>query len=135
MVSQYNYKSPKGEVNSGIPIVETAGYIPAKIQIENMILAGQRLSDYRREMYDFGYDEPDDETFDDPTRHPNFDMADASAYMRRLRAQTLATESSKNVEEASVSDKEVKNVIKQGQAEKMASEADIAVSGNEGGTR
>lgn len=56
--------------------VETAGYIPAQKQIENMIAAGRRLQDYRREQFDFNPGEEIDEDFYDPTRNKNFDMAD-----------------------------------------------------------
>ena len=57
---------------------EQAGYIPPQIQIENMILAGERLNQTRKEMYDFSSaDEIDEDAFD-PTRRGNFDLADAS---------------------------------------------------------
>ena len=57
---------------------EQAGYIPPQTQIENMILAGERLNQTRKEMYDFSSaDEIDEDAFD-PTRRGNFDLADAS---------------------------------------------------------
>lgn len=64
------------EVNSGEIKVDKLGYLPAKKRIENMMLAGQRLKDYRQSQYDF----PDgkiDVNFVDPTRQPGYDMADA----------------------------------------------------------
>lgn len=64
------------EINSGEIKVDSLGYIPAKKRIENMMLAGQRLKDYRQSTYDF----PDgkiDTKFNDPTRSPSYDMADA----------------------------------------------------------
>lgn len=57
---------------------ETAGYIPPKVQIENMILAGKRLEQARKEAYDFGPDDEVDYGFHDPTRDTGFDLADAS---------------------------------------------------------
>lgn len=58
------YKRPKDnpEMNSGIELVETEGYLPADVQIMDMISAGIRLGEYRREAYDFGDGEnvPDD---------------------------------------------------------------------------
>jgi len=59
-------------------LVEIAGYIPAKQRIENIMLAGKRLAEARSELYDFKPGEEIDENFSDPTRSPNFDMADAS---------------------------------------------------------
>lgn len=63
------------EQNSGEEIVETSGYMPTQQRIEQMILAGQRLDQARRESYDF--DGEIEEDFYDPTRDPNYDMADA----------------------------------------------------------
>lgn len=74
----YNRKSSPPEINSGKSQTEKAGYIPAKIRIENMMLAGQRLVAHRAEMYDFGTGvEPDEDYPIDPTRSKNFDMSDA----------------------------------------------------------
>lgn len=77
----------------GKKIVETAGYISPKKQIENLIMAGERLEAYRSGMYDFPEGKID-EYFDDPTRDPDFDISDASALDRsvynRLRDQELA---------------------------------------------
>ena len=68
---QYEVLDPHSET-------EQAGYIPPQIQIENMILAGERLNQTRKEMYDFSSaDEIDEDAFD-PTRRGNFDLADAS---------------------------------------------------------
>ena len=83
------YKRPEANPEKMDPHSKTekAGYIPAKIQIENMIMAGQRLGDYRREMYDFGAEDKVDEDFMDPTRNPNYDMADASQDMMQIKAE------------------------------------------------
>lgn len=73
-----NYRTfPKVyKILSNERITESAGYITAKQRIENMILAGQRLVEFRKEQFDF----PDkiDENFSDPTRDKNFDLADAT---------------------------------------------------------
>lgn len=63
-------------------MTERAGYIPARTQIEQLINAGVRLDQYRKEAFDFGPGEDVDPDFSDPTRDPNFDMADASALAR-----------------------------------------------------
>lgn len=93
------------EMNDGETITEVQGYIPAKKQIENLLTAGARLSAYRRELYDFGPGDEVPEGFEDPTRSPNFDMADASALgeavERRLRAQAKAAKEAVAKEQAS----------------------------------
>ena len=84
----YRYQNPP-ESNSGIDITERAGYIPAKMRIEQMILAGQRLRSFRAEQFDF----PDgkiDESFFDPTRSVNFDLADGTMLEVELQARIEA---------------------------------------------
>lgn len=73
-----HFKRPKDvkEINSGEQITETAGYIPADVQIQDMIAAGMRLGEYRREMYDFDANEKIPEDFMDPTRVPGVDVVD-----------------------------------------------------------
>nr|WAE43507.1 MAG: hypothetical protein [Microviridae sp.] len=74
------------EKNSGEMITEQAGYIPPHIQIEDMMLAGQRLQQARAERFDFPDGKVDD-TFIDPTRKSNFDLADASAIAMETEAR------------------------------------------------
>ena len=57
---------------------ESAGYIPADVQINMFIEAGRRLDKARIEAYDFGPNEEVPEDFIDPTRSGDFDLADAS---------------------------------------------------------
>lgn len=75
-----NYEPPEVdfEKNSGEKKVEKAGYMPAEVQIFQMIQAGQRLGEARKEMFDFAPGQEVDEDVFDPTRSPGFDMADAS---------------------------------------------------------
>lgn len=87
--TQYTHKSSPPENNSGKTLVERAGYISAQKRIENMILAGQRLVDYRKSQFDFEGDKIDFD-FDDPTRNPNFDMADASQLKYQAEANLAA---------------------------------------------
>ena len=75
--TKYTHEKSPGEINLGKNLVEKAGYIPAQARIENMILAGQRLVEHRKEMYDFSDGNDIDETFSDPTRSKNYDLADA----------------------------------------------------------
>jgi len=81
-----------GEKNSGEIITESAGYIPAKIQIENLIDAGMRLIQSRRENFDYGNDDQISENITDPNRIPNFDMADASALIKGLEQTKIEKE-------------------------------------------
>lgn len=75
--TRYTHEKSFPEVNIGKRLVEKAGYIPAKDRIENMILAGQRLIEHRMSMYDFDSNKELDESYYDPTRSKNFDLADA----------------------------------------------------------
>jgi len=75
--TRYTHEKSFPETNLGKRLVEKAGYIPAKDRIENMILAGQRLIEHRMSMYDFDSNKELDESYYDPTRSKNFDMADA----------------------------------------------------------
>lgn len=82
---QGNYKDfpkTKEKVNN-TNIVERQGYIPAKVRIEAIMQAGERLREFRREQFDF--EEGDiDEEFNDPTRVKGFDMADATQMQLQL---------------------------------------------------
>lgn len=80
-------KKPVKEINDGETVVDMAGYIPAKAQIESLIMAGQRLVDHRRQLYDFAPDQQVDEDFIDPTRSRGFDMADASTMADDVNAR------------------------------------------------
>lgn len=97
------FKRPKNspEINSGEEIVEKDGYIPADVQIGNMINAGIRLGEYRREKYDYSYDEevPDDaldpRAFTDPV-----DAQRALDYVNgKIKAQAKAAEEAAKVVE------------------------------------
>jgi hypothetical protein len=99
-VTPYNYFPPLPEENGGEMVTEQAGYIPPKVQIENMILAGQRLSEYRREMYDFSSEEEDDGEFVDPTRRPNFDLVDATELVRNASESLKKSAAKKKAEKA-----------------------------------
>lgn len=87
--TQYNTKPSPPELGGGEKLVETAGYIPAHKQIENLLMAGQRLFAARTEMYDFPYGEID-EDFNDPTRSGNFDLADATQISLQMEAKARA---------------------------------------------
>lgn len=88
----------KGDPTGGPKLVETAGYISAKQRIENLILAGQRLDEYRYQMYDDDGEKFDeDNTFIDPTRSSNYDLADA--FQDAVKVQSRLKEQSVKVKE------------------------------------
>lgn len=73
-----NHVPYKGQKNNGPKLVETAGYIPTKIQIENMMIAGFRLDQARKLIYDYESQNEQMEAYQmDPTRRPGYDPADA----------------------------------------------------------
>ena len=85
---QYEVIDPHSET-------EQAGYIPPQIQIENMILAGERLNQSRKEQYDFASADEIDEDAYDPTRSGNFDLADASQASLRIQDSLLEQEAAR----------------------------------------
>lgn len=87
------------EVNSGELITEVAGYIPAQVQIEDMIMAGARLDASRAERFDFASEEEVDESFEDITRSSNFDMADAAQIRNELVAKAEVSEKNRKENE------------------------------------
>jgi len=95
LYTQHRRPPKHPEQNDGLTITESAGYIPSKTQIENLINAGKRLVEWRKEMYDFPEDNDVDESYEDPTRGPGYDLSDASrdskAVADRLRAQAAAS--------------------------------------------
>lgn len=88
--THYTREFHKGETNSGELIVETAGYIPPKKQIEGFMLAGVRLREARAEQYDFKPGEPDN-GFNDPTRNVGYDLADASQDLMNIKPMEPGT--------------------------------------------
>lgn len=66
---------------------ETAGYIAPDVQIMNIIEAGRRLDDYRKEAYDIAPGSDVEDAPIDPTRSGGFDMADASQAKRDLESR------------------------------------------------
>lgn len=95
--SEFRKEYPKKyEKVNNKKLVEVAGYIPAKQRIENLMLAGMRLATFRSELYDFQAGEPLDENFTDPTRSPNFDLADAFQISNALEQKKKNVKEQKN---------------------------------------
>lgn len=95
----YTKQASVPEVGSPEILVERSGYISPQKQIENMILAGHRLRDYRASQFDFPDENSIDLRISDPTRSANFDMADATQIqlsaeerIRQLEAELKASQ-------------------------------------------
>lgn len=96
--SKESFKFSPPEQNTGERLIEKAGYIPAQQRIENLILAGQRLSDFRKEQFDFHEQKDIDENFYDSTRNKNYDLADAFQDSLRVEENIKqATEEAKRI--------------------------------------
>lgn len=91
--THYERERQAQEVNDGKTSVDRAGYISAQKRIENIMFAGQRLVQSRREMFDFEGNSFDP-SFSDPTRSPNYDMADA--FQDNLITQERIAKAKKN---------------------------------------
>lgn len=72
----------QAEVPGTQRIVETAGFRTTKQQVNEYLNAGRRLGDYRRMTYDFEDPDKVDEDYEDITRTPGYDPADATADLR-----------------------------------------------------
>lgn len=111
--TKYNAPPIQGEEpGGGKRITESAGYIPAEVQIEEMLLAGKRLGEYRKERYDFAEGEEIPDDFIDPTRAPGFDLAEGSQLemtmkerFKRLKAEMAERKKEKEEAEKEVQDK------------------------------
>lgn len=93
----------KPERNNGKTLVERDGYLSAQKRITNMILAGQRLKDFRtaQERYDFPDGKIDEDAWD-PTRSKNFDLADASQMQYDVRGRLIASQTAREAQEEAI---------------------------------
>jgi len=73
------------EVNSEEDLLDADGYIPAQTQVENLLLAGRNLEEYRREMYEYPDGVKEDDPPMDPSRRRGFDPVDAQHIMQDVR--------------------------------------------------
>ena len=63
--TQYNYSRPESVCNTGPILVETAGFISMREQIDRMMKAGEAYQDWRDRNYGFDYDDVDSEDDDE----------------------------------------------------------------------
>lgn len=101
-----NVEEYKGEPGGGEVITEQSGYIPPQVQIEQMILAGQRLDQARKEMFD-----AEDITEINPLRRPGIDMAEVSQLA--LETQKSLIDQKTKAELKAIDDKKAAEVADQ----------------------
>lgn len=98
----FDKNRPTPEVIEKETIVEQSGYEPADRKIMNMIFAGQRLKEARKEMYDYEGDDDIDLPID-PTRKPGLDLAEASQMLMETQERINAAHLAATVEKTEVS--------------------------------
>lgn len=95
--SAWRYNS-NPEPGGGIRITEQAGYRDAKTQIEQMMIAGERLQAFRREYFDLPEGVGDADI--DPMRKPGIDLAEASQVGRELARRMKEKDTRKKAAQA-----------------------------------
>lgn len=94
LYSSTNRPPSKPNKTGGKKLVETAGYVPTERRINEMILAGRRLSAYREDQFD-SYSTNEDDIPIDPTRKMGLDRADITRMEQelapRLKKKALET--------------------------------------------
>ena len=83
--TKYDRPSYKKEQNKAGTLVNKAGYVSAKIRIENIIDAGRRLIKYREEQYDFNDKNLNLDQPCDPLRSKSVDFADLTILQQRIK--------------------------------------------------
>ena len=103
IVGAYDFEKNRAspEVIEKETIVEQTGYELVDKKIMNMIYAGQRLKEARKEMYDYEGDEDIDLPID-PTRKPGLDLAEASQILMETQERIDAAKLAATVEKTEV---------------------------------
>lgn len=81
----HRYKFPLKEMSDEI-VVERAGYLDTRRQVESIINAGKQLVAYREAYYDSDEQGNIPSGFSDPTREPGYDRIDAYRDAQRAAA-------------------------------------------------
>lgn len=92
--------------------VETAGYLTAEQRISSLIGAGQRLVDYRRQQFDTNEEEPPEYLEPDPTRAPNFDLADSTMIANQLKYNASERAKAQRAEEQRIASQTAQEALK-----------------------
>lgn len=111
VIKMSEYREFNGEQLSSVSEVDTLSYVPFSRQLQSLIDAGKRLVASRR-GYEFDSEDRIPVGYSDPTRVPNFDLADASylqqksdealvnAYNKKLTTKQRLSSKQQNVKEA-----------------------------------
>lgn len=104
-----DYKRLPLEKPKGLSKVETAGYVPAKKKIYELIQAGRQLDQVRKEQFDtVDINVNDDDLEIDKTIDSNYDLADASQDLLELERKAIDKNKEKLEKEKKKKKKEVK---------------------------
>jgi len=88
--TQWNPNLLPPERGGGPILVETSGYRDTQTMISELMLSGARLQAARMEEFDYPENvEPSEDAEPDPTRAPDFDMADMSVLTRKTKRKLL----------------------------------------------
>lgn len=88
------------EKNTGERIVESAGYIPANVQITMMQQAGQKLKEWRMEQFDYGPDDVIDlSKVSMLTRNRGVDYAEVSEEKKEVEKRLKRAKEEKEIED------------------------------------
>lgn len=92
------YKIKDDEIFEVYPLpsqVVLRGYVDHNKRISEMIRAGLNLENWRQGKYDYPDDDDTDKEYHvDPTRRPDYDLADASEDLRRINTRLKAKKAS-----------------------------------------
>lgn len=81
----YRRKPYMGKVMGRDSITEQTGYVPTAVLVKEMMAAGVRLRDHRREKFPAAPGVEEEPELD-PTREPGFDLADAARLARKVKS-------------------------------------------------
>lgn len=119
--TKYDRKAKEPEINSGEVLVERRGYLTIEQQVNNLLLAGERLQAARLEQYDYSEEYKDGEDFAVPNnRVNNYDLADASADYEDIMRRFKIVEEEKRQAEKNQQELELKNKMKEEIAKQAA---------------
>lgn len=117
--THYDWTKDLPEIFDSTSIIDPSGYISPKQRITNLIRAGERLDQFRREMYDLSHDQEDDGIWMDEMRTPGLDYSDITQIQRkamdRIRSRSRQDAVKPNIENEQ---SEAKGDVQDGPADK-----------------
>lgn len=107
--TQYSNIPMKNDKLGGKRITEIGTYVPSDKLIKSFINAGRVIEGARQVVYDFP-DDIDDGRAPDPTRRPDFDLADFTRLQRQLMESLSEQNKSSDSEKAEISEHKEESV-------------------------